>query len=171
MVVDTSVSDAFVAVAHRIVWCTVATVDRHNRPRSRVLHPYWEQTDDGLTGWITTRPTALKVAHLAHSPYVSCSYWDPTHDAVVAECGAEWVDDVDVRRHAWELFRAAPEPLGHDPGTIWPDGPATPDAGVLRLTPWRLRVAGMETLLGRAPVLTWQARDGAPRRRRPARRP
>jgi hypothetical protein len=77
----------------------------------------------------------------------------------VAECGAEWVDDVDARRHAWELFQAAPEPLGHDPATIWPDGPASPDAAVLRLTPWRLRVAGMETLLGRAPVLTWQARE------------
>ena len=63
-----------------------------------------------------------------------------------------------TRAHAWELFRAAPAPLGHDPATIWPDGPAAPDAGVLRLTPWRLRVAGMETLLGRAPVLgTWRA--------------
>jgi general stress protein 26 len=167
MVVDHEVADAFVAVAHRIVWCTVATVDRHGRPRSRVLHPYWEQTDEGLTGWITTRPTPLKVAHLDHSPYVSCSYWDPTHDAVVAECHAAWVDDVATRRHAWELFQAAPEPLGHDPATIWPDGPETPDAGVLRLSPWRLRVAGMETLLGRAPVLTWRARDGARPRPRP----
>ena len=53
MVVD----DAFVAIAHRIVWCTVATVDRRGRPRSRILHPYWERTEDGLAGWITTRPT------------------------------------------------------------------------------------------------------------------
>jgi general stress protein 26 len=162
------VQDAFVTVAHRIVWCTVATVDRFNRPRSRVLHPYWELTGDELTGWITTRPTPLKVAHLAHSPYASCSYWDAAHDVAVAECRAEWVADVAVKEHAWELFREAAAPLGHDPYAIWPDGPEDPDAGVLRLTPWRLRVAGMETLLGRAPALTWSAPDAVRHRPRPA---
>jgi hypothetical protein len=164
MVVDL----AFIAVAHRIVWCTVATVDRHDRPRSRILHPYWEPTDAGLVGWITTRPTPLKRAHLDHSPYVSCSYWDATHDVAVAECHAEWVEDVDVKARAWDLFRGAGEPLGHDPSTIWPGGPGSPDAGVLRLTPWRIRVAGMEILLGRAPALTWRAPDAARRRRQPA---
>jgi hypothetical protein len=164
MVVET----AFVDVAHRIVWCTVATVDRRNRPRSRVLHPYWELDGEELTGWITTRPTPLKVAHLAHSPYASCSYWDAAHDVAVAECHAQWVQDPAVKAHAWDLFRAADEPLGHDPYTIWPDGPSSPDAGVLRLTPWRLRVAGMETLLGRAPARTWTAPDAARRPRRPA---
>jgi hypothetical protein len=162
------VQNAFVEVAHRIVWCTVATVDRRNRPRSRVLHPYWETRGDALTGWITTRPTPLKVGHLAHSAYASCSYWDPTHDVAVAECHAEWVDDPEVKAHAWELFRAADEPLGHDPYAIWPDGPGNPDAGVLRLTPWRLRVAGLEVLMGRTPALTWTAPDAARRPRRPA---
>jgi hypothetical protein len=162
------VQNAFVAVAHRIVWCTVATVDRHNRPRSRVLHPYWEQDGDAITGWITTRPTPLKVAHLAHSPFASCSYWDATQDVAVAECRAEWVEDVAVKAHAWALFRAAAEPLGHDPYAIWPDGPENPDAGVLRLRPWRLRVAGMDTLLGKSPPLIWRSRDAAPRRPRPA---
>src|SRR5919108_5464449 len=162
MVVDHEIAEAFVATAHRIVWCTVASVDRRGRPHSRILHPYWERAEDGLVGWITTRPTPLKRAHLAHSPYLSCSYWDATHDVAVAECSAEWADDVATRARAWELFRAAPEPLGHDPGSIWPAGPADPDAGVLRLRPWRLRVASMETLLGRAPVLTWRAPDGAP---------
>src|ERR1044072_1404897 len=94
MVVD----DSFIEVAHRIVWCTVATVDRRNRPRSRSLHPYWERSAAGLVGWITTRPTPLKLAPLDHSPYVSCSYWDATHDAVVAECHAEWVDRSEERR-------------------------------------------------------------------------
>jgi hypothetical protein len=156
------VQTAFTEVAHRIVWCTVATVDRRNRPRSRVLHPYWEIAGGELTGWITTRPTPLKVAHLAHSPFASCSYWDATQDVAVAECRAEWVVDVAVKEHAWDLFRAAAEPLGHDPYAIWPEGPDDPGAGVLRLTPWRLRVAGMETLLGRSPALTWTAPDAAP---------
>ncbi|MEZ5218491.1 MAG: hypothetical protein R2705_23655 [Ilumatobacteraceae bacterium] len=30
---------SFVAVAHRIVWCTVATVDPDGHPRTRILHP------------------------------------------------------------------------------------------------------------------------------------
>ena len=58
------VEDEFIAVAHRIVWCGVATVDRRGRPRSRILHPYWERTGDGVRGWVVTRPSPLKVAHL-----------------------------------------------------------------------------------------------------------
>jgi hypothetical protein len=54
MVVDI---EAFITVAHRIVWCTLATVDRRNRPRSRVVHPIWERTPAGPVGWVTTRPT------------------------------------------------------------------------------------------------------------------
>jgi hypothetical protein len=110
----------------------------------------------------------VEVAHLAHSPYVSCSYWDATHDVAVAECRAEWVAEPADKARAWDLFRAADEPLGHDPYAIWPDGPGSPDARVLRLTPWRLRVAGMETLLGRAPALTWVAPDATRRPLRPA---
>ena len=119
MVVDRSPSSQ---IAHRIVWCTVATVDRRNRPRSRILHPFWEHTEDGLVGWITTRPTPLKLAHLDHSPYVSCCTGTPRTTSRSPSAGAEWVDDVDTQAHAWELFRAAPEPLGHDPYTIWPEG-------------------------------------------------
>lgn len=102
---------------------------------------------------------------------MSCSYWDATQDAVVAECHARWETDLEEKQRAWDMFRAAPQPLGHDPYTIWPAGPQDPDAGVLRLDPWRLRVASLETLTGRAPVLTWQARGEARPRPRPARLP
>ena len=47
---------AFVEMAHRIVWCSVATVDRAGRPRSRVLHPIWTWEDERLTGWVGTVP-------------------------------------------------------------------------------------------------------------------
>jgi hypothetical protein len=150
------VVETFVTIAHRIVWCTVATVDRRGRPRSRILHPYWEQVDGGLVGWITTRPTALKRAHLAHSPHVSCSYWDPAHDIAVAECRAAWVEDAATKRRVWDLFRAAPPPLGHDPAALWPDGPETSDAGVLRLEPWRLRAGEAAALAAGRPALTWR---------------
>ena len=35
-------ASAFVKMAHEIVWCNVATIDKKGRPRSRVLHPIWE---------------------------------------------------------------------------------------------------------------------------------
>lgn len=67
----TQVGPAFVAMAHRIVWCSV---DRYNRPRSRILHPAWEWDGTSLVGWIGTVSTPLKRAHLDHSPFVSCNY-------------------------------------------------------------------------------------------------
>ena len=48
---------AFVEMAHRIVWCTVATVDPNGRPRTRILHPVWVQEGDHLLGWIATGRT------------------------------------------------------------------------------------------------------------------
>jgi hypothetical protein len=161
MVVETEVPsvellDTFVATAHRIVWCTVATVDRRGRPRSRVLHPYWERTGDGLIGWIVTRRSPLKTAHLARTPYVSCSYWDASHDVAIADCRAEWEDDAGARAHAWELFAAAPEPLGYDFHQVWPGGPDAPGSAALRLDPWRLQTAGALTV---ATPKAWRARE------------
>jgi hypothetical protein len=152
-----AVTDAFLAVAHRVVWCTLATVDRCGRPRSRLVHPIWEATDGGLVGWLTSRRTPLRRAHLAATPYVSCSYWDPTHDVAVAECAARWAEDPSERAHAWALFRAAPPPLGHDPAAIWPDGLEDPDAGVIRLDPWRLKAADAATLAAGGAAQIWRA--------------
>ncbi len=134
--------DDFVRVAHRIVWCTVATVDRRDRPRSRVIHPYWERVGDGLVGWAFTRPTPLKVAHLTRRPYVSCSYWDPAHEVAVAECAAEFAEDEPTRRRVWDFFLAAAEPLGYDPRILGDN------IVVLKMTPWRLSTADGAWLSG-----------------------
>lgn len=153
------VAPAFVDMAHRIVWCTAATVDRANRPRSRVLHPIWEWEDGVLTGWVATGPTATKRAHLETSPFVSCNYWAENHDTCVAECRAEWALDLPTRERIWNLFKSAPPPVGYDPSIIpgW-DGPGSPGFAVLRLTPWRLRVMpGTVLLAGEGEVLTWSA--------------
>src|SRR4029450_13588351 len=88
-----SIAPAFVDMAHRIVWATVATVDRQGRPRGRVLEPYWQWDGAALTGLVATAPTALKRAHLAHSPFVSVTYWTPDHDTCTAECHATWILD------------------------------------------------------------------------------
>lgn len=130
--------DEFVRIAHRIVWCTLVTVDRRGRPRSRVVHPYWERTRDGLTGWLFTRPTPIKVAHLAHRPYVSCSYWDPAQEVAIAECDAAFADDEATRRKVWDLFSAAAEPLGYDPTILGGTDHRDPRITVLRMAPWRL---------------------------------
>ena len=38
----TEIAPDFVAMAHRIVWATAATVDPQGRPWTRVLHPIWQ---------------------------------------------------------------------------------------------------------------------------------
>ena len=149
----------FVEMAHRIVWCSVATVDSHGRPRSRILHPIWEWDGANLVGWIATRPTPVKRAHLKASPYVSLNYWTPTHDTCVAECRATWAFDDETRTAVWTRFVNAPEPVGYNP-TIVPgwDSPTAAAFAVLRLAPWRLRVFPGSVLMGKGgEVFTWQA--------------
>src|SRR3954465_9164504 len=46
----------------------------------------------------TTMVVQTAFVEVAHSLYVSCSYWDATNDVPVAECRAEWVDDVARQR-------------------------------------------------------------------------
>ena len=153
------IARAFVEVAHRIVWASVATVDASNRPRSRVLHPIWEVVDGDLVGWIATGPTPAKVAHLEHSPYVSVNYWDAQHDVATAECAATWHHDDETCVRVWNLFADGPEPVGYDPAMIppWKDGPTSPAFAALRLSPWHLRVfPGTLLLHGKGEALTWQ---------------
>lgn len=136
---ETELLQEFTGIAHRIVWCSLATVDRRGRPRSRVVHPYWEITDGAVTGWVFTRPASPKVAHIRHSAYVSCSYWDPAQEVAVAECAAELTDDAATRRKVWDLFEKAEHPLGYDPRILGADDPLSEEITVLKMTPWHLR--------------------------------
>jgi general stress protein 26 len=150
---------AFVAMAHSIVWCNVATVDSANRPRSRVLHPFWEFDGDRLVGWVATAATPIKKAHLAHSSYCSLNYWTTCHDTCAAECAASWCEDSQTKQWVWTRYLELPEPVGYNPAIIpgW-EGPDSPGFSVLRFAPWRLRVFPGLVLMGQAgEVLTWQA--------------
>src|SRR5579885_3419402 len=98
------VAPAFVEMAHRIVWCSAATVDTRGRPRSRILHPIWQWDGERLAGLIATGPTRLKRAHLKASPFISLNYWSPSHDTCVAECRADWAFDDETRKRVWDLF-------------------------------------------------------------------
>lgn len=150
---------AFVEMAHRIVWATVATVGPSGQPRSRVLHPIWEWDGVGLTGWVATFPTSPKATDLAHESRVSITYWSPDQDTCTADCDTAWETSDDARRAAWERFANGPEPVGYDPALIpgWTSA-TTPEFGVLRLEPSRLRVfPGTMLLHGTGDVLNWHA--------------
>ena len=125
----------FIQRAHSAVWCSVATLDTNNRLRSRVLHPIW----DGLIGWIATMRNSLKAKHLAHNPYVSLAYLADPIKPLYADCRAEWWDDPAAKETIWEMFRAAPPPLGYDPALFF-GSVDNPDFGVLKLTPWRIEL-------------------------------
>lgn len=154
-----AVGPAFVEMAHRIVWCTVATVDRAGRPWTRILHPIWQWDGDVLTGWIATDPTSPKRAHVDAHPVVSLTYWAPSQDTCTAQCSAHWELDDDAKRAGWDRFAAAPPPVGYDPRIIpqW-TAPEVERFGILRLEPFALRVLpGSLMTEGRGELLTWHA--------------
>ncbi len=153
------VAPEFVAIAHRIVWCVVATTDANGEPRTRVLHPIWEWDHGVLTGWIATSPQSPKAADLSRTPQLSLTYWSPTQDTCTADCAAAFESDPADRAAGWDRFANGPAPVGYDPSIIpgWTN-PDAPDFGVLRLTPHRLRVMpGSVLLTGQGQTLTWRA--------------
>jgi general stress protein 26 len=125
----------FIERVHKMVWCSVATLDSKDRVRSRILHPIWESG----TGWSSSRRHSLKEKHLAHSPYVSLAYISDVSRPVYVDCTAEWADEPADKQHLWRLFESSPPPLGFDLGKIF-EGVDDPNFGVLRFTPWRIEL-------------------------------
>lgn len=151
------VAPKFLAMAHQIVWCNVATVDPKGRPRSRVLHPIWEWDGKQLTGWIATGKTPIKLADIAQSAHASCNYWTPSQDTCVAECTAQWVEGAQLKHHVWDSYVNGPEPVGYNPAMIpgW-ENADSPGFDALKLTPYRLRVMPGESLMnGTYAADTW----------------
>jgi hypothetical protein len=153
------IAPAFVEMAHRIVWASVATVDDQGRPRSRVLHPFWEWDGERLVGWVGTSPSP-KLAHLERTGFASVNYWAVNQDTCTAECRAEVRTDDASRTAVWDAFVAAPAPVGYHPGEIgmpgW-DSPTSPGFVALRLEPWRLRLMPGTVMTERSgELLNWQ---------------
>jgi hypothetical protein len=147
--------DSFLAMAQRIVYATLATVDPRGRARSRIVHPVWELEAGRLVGWVGTRPSRLKRQSLEFSAFASCLYWDPAHDVAVAECAAAWVPAA-RRREAWERLAAAPAPMGYDPASIWPGGPDADGFEAIRLDPWRVQTRSAAAIAAGEPYAVWQ---------------
>lgn len=153
------IAPAFVEMAHRIVWATVATVDPSGAPSTRILHPVWDWDGTALTGWIATGPNSPKAAHLAHRPTVALTYWDPTQDTCNATCRAVWETTDEERRAGWDRFAQAPAPVGYVPSIVpqW-TSPEAPEFGILRIEPTSLRLMdGSFMFEGRGRLLTWRA--------------
>lgn len=126
---------AFLTRVQAVVWCSAATIDRHGRPRTRIVHPIWE----GAMGWITTRRRSPKVAQLAANPAIALAYIGEPFQPFYVECRAAISDDVATKQRIWALCNAYPEPFGFDPARVW--GAADdPENAVLRLTPWRIEL-------------------------------
>jgi hypothetical protein len=154
--VQSAALDAFIGTAQRVVYCSLATVDRRGRPRSRLVHAVWERKgEDGIVGWVGSRPTPMRRAHIEGTPFVSCFYWDAAHDVAAAECEVTWIDDDAGRREAWERLAAAPPPMGYDPAPIWPDGPEADGFVALRLDPWRVQAKSAAAMAAGEPYLVW----------------
>ncbi|HEX2315056.1 MAG TPA: pyridoxamine 5'-phosphate oxidase family protein [Thermomonospora sp.] len=123
-----------------IVYATMTTVDAKGRPRARVLIPVWEIVDGRPLGWLATYRTPVKAAHLAGNPHTTFSYWTRRQNAVSVDTVAAWVDDLETKKHVWELYaRTSPPGAGYDLGQFWRE-PGDPKLHVLRLEPWRVQV-------------------------------
>lgn len=123
----------FIQRVHTMVWCSAATIDSQNRPRTRILHPIWE----GSTGWIGTHRNSFKAKHLAANPHVSLGYISNVMNPVFVDCTAEWIDDMAAKERIWAMFKHAPEPLGYDPAMTFVSVDHE-NFGLLKLTPWRI---------------------------------
>jgi general stress protein 26 len=128
----------FLVRVSQVVYCTMATIDRQNRPRTRVIHPIWE----GPIGWLISWPASHKSKHLARNPAVSLAYIPDKENPVYVDGMAEWVDTIEEKQRIWDLHRTTPAPLGFDPqphyGTI-----DHPYYGVLKITPWRIELGNL----------------------------
>jgi len=128
----------FIARVQKAIYCSMATIDRKGRPRSRIMHPIW----DGPIGWVISWPESHNAKHLAGNPYVSLAYIHDKNKPVYVDAAAEWIDDVAEKHRIWKLHQTTPPPLGFDPqphyGTI-----NHQYYGLLRLTPWRIELGDL----------------------------
>ena len=141
------IAEDFRTRVERTVWCTMATVDGHGRPTSRIVHPIWE----GETGWLLTGRVSVKGRHLDRCPHTSITYWDQLNEQVHINCATTWIDDMAERQRVWDLFKDTPFPVGYDPGLFF-SAPDDPACGVLRLDPRRVELWSIADLMSGQPA-------------------
>lgn len=149
--------DDAAAIIGDVVYSTMITVDKQNRPRSRVLIVAWELEGEHPIGWLATNKTPVKAAHIARNPHVTTSYWSPRQNVVALDNIANWDREPGTAEKVWDLYRVgSPRGNGYDPGQYWaaPDDPAF---HVMRLTPWRIQVLTAHELNSGQPYRQWSS--------------
>jgi general stress protein 26 len=139
----------FMERIQKAVYCSVATVDRQGRPRSRIMHVVW----DGAVGWVITRPDSHKAKHLERNPFVSLAYIQDSRKPVYVDAAAGWVAEEGEKERIWKLHQTIPPPLGFDPQPHY-GSTAHPFYGLLRFDPWRIELGN----LGGEAVI-WRGRE------------
>lgn len=129
------IQDEFIQRVHADVYCAMVTVNRDNRPRSRIIHPIWE----GQVGWVASNPNSHKSKHLADNPYVSLIYMKNPFQPVYVDCRTEWATDTTEEERIWHLFLDTPAPVGYDPALFFMSKESE-NYGVLKLIPWRIEL-------------------------------
>ena len=136
----------FLERVQQAVYCNMATIDFENRPRSRIVHPVWEES----TGWIISWPATPKFKQIERNAHVSLAYIHDINKPVYVDGTAVWVTDRDEQWRVWHFYKTAPPPMGFDPephfGTI-----DHMHFGLLKIIPWRIE---LYTLRGEA--IIWQ---------------
>ena len=136
----------FMARVSRAVYCAMATVDRQDRPRSRIMHPIWDgptnRAMNGPIGWAISWPESHKAKHLARNPAVSLAYIADRDKPVYVDGVAEWIDTAGEKQRIWNLYKATPPPLGFDPQPYY----GSIDHmyfGLLKITPRRIELGNL----------------------------
>lgn len=142
----------FLARIQSAVYCSMVTVDRQSRPRSRIIHPIW----DGSVGWLISWPGSHKAKHLSRNPYVSLAYIQDSQKPVYVDAYAEWVNDPNEKQRVWNLHQTTAPPMGFDPGPHYGNIHHR-YFGLLKLTPWRIELAHLnqESLIWRQNPKIW----------------
>lgn len=136
----------FLARVSHAVYASLATIDTHDRPRTRVVHPIWE----GSIGWIVSWPATPKSKHLARNPHVSLAYIADITQPVYIEGTAAWEHDPAEKQRVWQVIATTPPPIGYDPTPFY-GSIDHPHFGLLKVTPWRIELC---TLKGESVI--WQ---------------
>jgi hypothetical protein len=129
----------FMKRIQKAVYCSMATIDRRGRPRSRMLHPIW----DGPTGWVISWPESHKAKHLEHNPYVSLAYIQDRDKPVYIDATAEWEYSEAEKYRIWDLHKTTPPPLGFDPQPHY-ENIHHRYYGLLKFTPWRIELGYLQ---------------------------
>ncbi len=132
----------FLGRIQRVVYCSMATVDRQDRPRSRMMHPVWELVDNAPIGWVISWPETHKAKHLARNPYVSLAYIHDRKKPLYVDCEATWIGDDAEQLRVWELHRSMPPPVGFDPEPHYGDITHR-HFGLLKFLPWRVELGSL----------------------------